>query len=75
MDVMRQLTGELVCNYQHYIKRKSIMKFKYKITKQILDSVCGTVAFILCIPIYIIIGIAIKMTVDGHVFYKQERIR
>jgi lipopolysaccharide/colanic/teichoic acid biosynthesis glycosyltransferase len=51
------------------------MKFKYKITKQILDSVCGTVAFIICIPIYIIIGIAIIATEGGHVFYKQERIR
>lgn len=51
------------------------MKFKYKITKQILDSVCGTVAFIICIPIYIIIGIAIIATEGGPIFYKQERIR
>lgn len=51
------------------------MNLKYKITKQILDSMCGAVAFVICIPIYIIIGIAIKATVGGHVFYKQERVR
>lgn len=51
------------------------MNFKYKITKQVLDSVCGMVAFVICIPIYIIIGIAIKATVGGRILYKQERIR
>ncbi len=50
------------------------MKLKYEITKQTLDSIFGTVAFIICIPVYMIIGIVIKATVGGHVFYKQQRI-
>lgn len=47
----------------------------YKITKQILDRIFGIIAFIVFIPIYIIIAIIVKTTMGGKVFYKQERIR
>lgn len=60
------------------MKRKiEKMKSKrmYKIVKQILDSMFGTMAFIMCIPIYIIISIILKTITGGKVFYKQERIR
>lgn len=50
-------------------------KRKYQIIKQILDTTLGIVAFFLCIPIFIIIGIIVKLTSKGKIIYKQERLR
>ena len=41
--------------------------------KNLIDYVLGTIIFILFIPIYLIVGLIIKLDSRGPVFYKQKR--
>ena len=41
--------------------------------KNLMDYFLGSITFIIFIPIYLIIGIAIKLNSKGPVFYQQER--
>lgn len=42
--------------------------------KRIIDIVFSSLAFIILIPVYIAVGIGVKLSSKGPVFYKQERI-
>ena len=42
--------------------------------KRFIDIIIGTIGLIVCIPIFIIIGIAIKIDSKGPVFFKHKRI-
>ena len=46
----------------------------YDILKRFRDIIIGTIGLIICIPIFIIIGIAIKIDSKGPVFFKHKRI-
>lgn len=46
----------------------------YDILKRFIDIIIGTIGLIICIPIFIIIGIAIKIDSKGPVFFKHKRI-
>lgn len=46
----------------------------YDILKRFIDIIIGTIGLIGCIPIFIIIGIAIKIDSKGPVFFKHKRI-
>lgn len=46
----------------------------YDILKRFIDIIIGTIGLIACIPIFIIIGIAIKIDSKGPVFFKHKRI-
>lgn len=46
----------------------------YDILKRFIDIIIGTIGLIVCIPIFIIIGIAIKIDSKGPVFFKHKRI-
>ena len=46
----------------------------YKIVKRISDVVLATIGLILLLPIFIIIGLAIKIESKGPVFFKHTRI-
>ena len=43
----------------------------YDILKRFIDIIIGTIGLIVCIPIFIIIGIAIKIDSKGPVFFKH----
>ena len=47
--------------YSNYLKRG-------------LDIVCASIGLVVLTPVFVVIGIAIKLTSDGSVFYKQTRI-
>lgn len=42
--------------------------------KRIFDLLFSSIAILLFLPLYILIGIAVKVTSKGPIFYKQERI-
>ena len=46
----------------------------YDILKRFIDIIIGTIGLIVCIPIFIIIGIAIKIDSKDPVFFKHKRI-
>ncbi len=46
----------------------------YDILKRFIDIIISTIGLIVCIPIFIIIGIAIKIDSKGPVFFKHKRI-
>lgn len=46
----------------------------YDILKRFIDIIIGIIGLIVCIPIFIIIGIAIKIDSKGPVFFKHRRI-
>lgn len=49
-------------------------KQKYFFVKRFLDIILSIIGIIICIPIFIIIGIAIKVTSKGPIIFKQKRI-
>lgn len=46
----------------------------YDIVKRIIDIILGTVGLIICLPIFIIIAILIKIDSKGPVFFKHTRV-
>ena len=52
----------------------SYKKRIYLITKRLIDIVVSSVALILLLPIFILIGLAIKLDSKGKVFFKHKRI-
>jgi len=46
----------------------------YIFFKRVVDVVIAGVAFILFLPIFIPIVIALKLTAEGEIFYKQDRV-
>lgn len=46
----------------------------YDILKRFIDIIVGFIGLIICIPIFVIIGIAIKIDSKGPVFFKHRRI-
>lgn len=44
-----------------------------QITKKIEDLIVGSLALILCIPLFLIVAIAIKLDSRGPVFFRQDR--
>lgn len=46
----------------------------YDIVKRIIDIIIGSIGLIICLPIFIIIGIIIKLDSKGPVFFKHKRI-
>ena len=50
--------------------RKRVLRFQ----KWVLDRVLALVAFVLAIPLFVVIPLLIKLTSRGPVFYRQERL-
>lgn len=46
----------------------------YDIVKRIIDIIIGSIGLIICLPIFIIIGIIIKLDSKGPIFFKHKRI-
>ena len=46
----------------------------YTITKRLIDLFISVLAFILCLPLFLPITIALRLTAEGEVFYFQKRI-
>lgn len=46
----------------------------YDVVKRIIDIIIGSIGLIICLPIFIIIGIIIKLDSKGPVFFKHKRI-
>ena len=51
-----------------------IMPFWQQAVKRFMDITLSFVAFIVCIPIYLISAILVKLSSPGRIFYLQERI-
>lgn len=51
-----------------------IMPLWQRLVKRILDMVVSTVALITLLPIYLIIMLLVRLSSDGPIFYRQERI-
>jgi len=66
------LTGILSQN-EDYTK-VSYQKRVYLITKRLIDIVVSSIALIFLLPIFILIGLAIKLDSKGKVFFKHKRI-
>lgn len=56
-------------NNQNIKDSKIVNKFSYRVTKRIVDLLCGSILFILFIPVFIIISIIIKLTSEGPIVY------
>ncbi|MEY4573833.1 MAG: hypothetical protein RLZ10_3139 [Bacteroidota bacterium] len=51
-----------------------IMPFWQQAVKRLMDFVLSFLAFVLCIPIYLVSAILVKISSPGKIFYLQERI-
>lgn len=56
------------------VKELPLDKLRNRIIKRTMDIIISLTGLILLLPLFIIIGIIIKLTSKGPVFYKQERI-
>ena len=65
-----EFQNKTVKRYYDYLKKKKISLF----LKRIFDIVMSFVLLILCLPIFIILSIWIKIDSKGPVFYRQERM-
>lgn len=65
-----EFQNKTVKRYYDYLKKKKTSLF----LKRIFDIVMSFVLLILCLPIFIILSIWIKIDSKGPVFYRQERI-
>lgn len=58
-----------------FIRTKRVpVKWYYPMVKRLVDIVCSGIACIVLLPLFIIVGIAIKLYDGGPVFYVQERV-
>lgn len=65
-----EFQNKTVKKYYDYLKKKKISLF----LKRMFDIVMSFVLLVLCLPVFIILGIWIKIDSKGPVFYRQERI-
>ncbi len=56
------------------VKELPLDKLRNRIIKRTIDIIISLIGLILLLPLFIIIGIIIKLTSEGPVFYKQERL-
>lgn len=47
----------------------------YEIIKQVIDTILAIIGLFMCIPIFAIVSIIVKLDSKGKVIYTQERIR
>jgi len=45
----------------------------FDVSKEVLDIVLGTIAFVLCVPLLAVCALIVKVSSDGPVFFKQVR--
>lgn len=50
------------------------LSMEQKSIKRVFDIVTASVGFLLTLPLFIVIGVIIKMTDSGPIFFKQERL-
>ena len=53
---------------------QELMPKSERILKRLFDLAVSSVLFILCIPIYIVLTILVKLSSEGPLFFAQERI-
>lgn len=51
-----------------------ILPIWQRVLKRGIDVICASIAFILLIPVYLILAILVKTSSDGPIFFKQDRI-
>lgn len=50
------------------------IEFKYRFGKRLIDILAAGCALICFLPVFLLIGIIIKLTSQGPIFFKQERV-
>lgn len=60
--------------YPTYAPAERRISRTYLFIKRIMDIVLSTIGLILCIPLFIVVAIAIKLDSPGPVIFKQERV-
>jgi exopolysaccharide biosynthesis polyprenyl glycosylphosphotransferase len=53
---------------------REVMPVWQRSTKRMMDVVLSLIAMILLMPVYLLLGILVKVTSPGKVFYSQERV-
>jgi lipopolysaccharide/colanic/teichoic acid biosynthesis glycosyltransferase len=66
----KEMQTEEVKKYYDILKNKKVSLF----LKRAFDLVVSLVAFIVLLPVYLVLAIAIKVDSPGPVFYRQERV-
>lgn len=69
-ELPKELQTEEVKPYYEFLKKKRLSL----ILKRIFDIVVSLIMLIILLPVFIILGIAIKVDSKGPVFFRQERI-
>jgi len=69
-DLPNELKNEKTKEYYDVLKKKKLSL----ISKRLFDFIISAVLLIIFLPIFLIIGILIKIDSKGPVFYRQERI-
>ena len=69
-ELPKELQTEEVRPYYEVLKKKRLSL----ILKRIFDIVVSLVTFIILLPVFILLGIAIKVDSSGPIFFRQERI-
>ena len=69
-ELPKELQTEEVRSYYEVLKKKRLSL----ILKRIFDIVVSLVMLIILLPVFILLGIAIKLDSSGPIFFRQERI-
>lgn len=56
------------------VEKTNVRSNTYLIVKRIFDVILSVIAFILLLPLFVIIGALIKLESKGNIFYKHKRI-
>lgn len=61
-------------SYTTYAHAEHQISRTYLFIKRIMDIVLSTIGLIICIPLFIVVAIAIKLDSPGPIIFKQERV-
>ncbi len=61
-------TDWLLTQYGETVKRE------FELAKRGIECICSVVMIVVCLPLFLIVAIAVKLTSSGPIFYTQQRI-
>jgi lipopolysaccharide/colanic/teichoic acid biosynthesis glycosyltransferase len=68
------LTLPLLHNRTPYVAMSNSQRILYEATKRGFDVVIATILLVLTLPLFVCIGVAIKLTSRGPIFFKHKRL-
>lgn len=73
---LKRITPDAVMQHPEYIYQTEVMELPVwqKIVKRIADIILSVITIIICLPVALVLAVAIKLSGRGPVIFRQERI-